>query len=50
MSNQSPDFSGGSRSRKTPWGPQDISVEGKSAVRRKNQLKKYFELIMNKIL
>lgn len=35
-------LSGGSRSRKTPWGPQDVAAEGKSEARRKQQLKQYF--------
>jgi len=42
-------LSGGSRTRNTPWGPQDIAVDGKSAARRKQQLKQYFGDIIPKI-
>ncbi|MGD2268783.1 MAG: hypothetical protein PVI06_00170 [Desulfobacterales bacterium] len=39
-------LSGGSRTRKTPWGPQEVAVDGKMEDRRKQQLKKYYrELI-----
>jgi hypothetical protein len=39
-------LSGGSRTAKTPWGPQDVAVDGKLKERRKQQLKKYYrELI-----
>jgi hypothetical protein len=42
-------LSGGSRSRKTPWGPQDVAVDGKSAARRKRQLADYFQSVLEKI-
>lgn len=39
-------LSGGSRTRKTPWGPQEVAVDSKMEDRRKQQLKKYYrELI-----
>ena len=39
-------LSGGSRAAKTPWGPQEVAVDGKIKERRKQQLKKYYrELI-----
>jgi hypothetical protein len=39
-------LSGGSRTAKTPWGPQEVAVDGKMKERRKHQLKKYYrELI-----
>ena len=34
-------LSGGSRSRKTPYGPQEISVDGKQEDRIKSQLRRY---------
>jgi hypothetical protein len=42
-------LSGGSRSRKTPYGPQDISVDGKQEDRVKGQLRKYYHQIMQRI-
>jgi hypothetical protein len=42
-------LSGGSRSRKTPWGPQDVAVDGKSAARRKRQLTAYFKSVLAQI-
>jgi hypothetical protein len=42
-------LSGGSRSRKTPWGPQDVAVDGKSAARRKRQLADYFKSVLANI-
>jgi hypothetical protein len=42
-------LSGGSRSRKTPWGPQDVAVDGKSAARRKSQLADYFKAVLANI-
>ncbi len=42
-------LSGGSGTRGTPWGPQDIAVDGKSEARRQDQLKQYFGLIITKI-
>jgi hypothetical protein len=38
-------LSGGSRTRKTPYGPQDIAVDGKIDARRRNQLDDYYERI-----
>ena len=35
-------LSGGSRSRKAPYGPQEISVDGKQEERVKGQLRKYY--------
>jgi hypothetical protein len=42
-------LSGGSRSRKTPYGPQEIAVEGKLEDRIKRQLKQYYQSIIEKI-
>jgi hypothetical protein len=42
-------LSGGARTRNTPWGPQDVRVDGKSQARRQQQLKQYFEQIIGKI-
>jgi len=42
-------LSGGSRSRKTPYGPQEISVDGKQEDRIKHQLRKYYHKIMQRI-
>lgn len=42
-------LSGGSRARKTPYGPQDISVDGKQEDRVKGQLRKYYHQIMQRI-
>jgi len=42
-------LSGGSRSRKTPFGPQDISVDSKQEDRIKSQLRKYFKEILHRI-
>ena len=42
-------LSGGSRSRKTPYGPQDISVDGKQEDRIKGQLRKYYQEIIKRI-
>ena len=41
-------LSGGSRSHKTPYGPQEISVGGRQESRRKHQLKKYYQQIMQR--
>ena len=40
---------GGARSRKTPYGPQDISVDGKIDDRRKHQLQDYYQNIIRHI-
>lgn len=42
-------LSGGSRSRKTPYGPQEISVDGKQEDRIKGQLRKYYQEILKRI-
>ena len=42
-------LSGGSRSRKTPYGPQDIAVDGKLEDRMRQQLKQYYQDIIKKI-
>ena len=42
-------LSGGSRSRKTPYGPQDISVDGKQEDRVKGQLREYYQQIMQRM-
>lgn len=49
-------LSGGSRTGKTPWGPQDIAVDSKIEAHQKQQLKKFYHQIFaavkdaNKIL
>ena len=42
-------LSGGSRSRKTPYGPQEISVDSKQEDRLKGQLRKYYHQIIKRI-
>ena len=42
-------LSGGSRSRKTPYGPQEISVDGKQETRLKRQLHGYYNQIIQRI-
>jgi hypothetical protein len=42
-------LSGGSRTRKTPWGPQEVAVDGKIEDRRKQQLKKYYRELIKTI-
>ena len=42
-------LSGGSRTRKTPYGPQEISVDSKQEDRVKSQLRKYYEQIIQRI-
>ena len=42
-------LSGGSRSRKTPYGPQDISVDGRQETRIKTQLNLYYQQIIQRI-
>lgn len=42
-------LSGGSRSRKTPYGPQEISVDGKQEDRVKGQLRNYYQEIIKRI-
>ncbi|MGD8522902.1 MAG: hypothetical protein PVF56_17265 [Desulfobacterales bacterium] len=42
-------LSGGSRTRKTPYGPQDISVDSKQEDRIKRQLREYYKEILLRI-
>jgi hypothetical protein len=42
-------LSGGSRSRKTPYGPQEISVDSKQEDRIKRQLREYYKEILRRI-
>lgn len=42
-------LSGGARSRKTPYGPQDIAVDSKIDDRRKNQLQDYYQKIIRHV-
>jgi hypothetical protein len=42
-------LSGGSRSRKTPYGPQEIAVDGKQESRVKRQLHDYYQQIIKRI-
>jgi hypothetical protein len=42
-------LSGGSRSHKTPYGPQEISVDGKQESRVKRQLHGYYQQIIKRI-
>jgi len=42
-------LSGGSRTRKTPWGPQEIAVDSKIEARQKQQLKKFYHQIIEVI-
>ena len=42
-------LSGGSRTRNTPWGPQEIAVDSKIEVRQKQQLKKFYHQIIEVI-
>ena len=42
-------LSGGSRTRATPYGPQDVTVDGKMEERIKKQLKQYYQGIIKKI-
>jgi hypothetical protein len=39
-------LTGGSRTRNTPWGPQEISVDSKMETRQKQQLKKFYHRII----
>ena len=39
-------LSGGSRTGKTPWGPQDVSVDSKIEAHQKEQLKKFYQQII----
>jgi len=42
-------LSGGSRAGKTPYGPQQVSVDGKQEERIKRQLRRYYQEIIHKI-
>jgi len=42
-------LSGGSRTRKTPYGPQEISVDSKQEDRIKGQLRKYYHQIIKRL-
>jgi hypothetical protein len=42
-------LSGGSRSKKTPYGPQEISVDSKQEDRIKGQLRKYYQQIIRRV-
>ncbi|MBT8372830.1 MAG: hypothetical protein HKO68_11905 [Desulfobacterales bacterium] len=42
-------LSGGSRTRKTPYGPQEISVDSKQEDRFKLQIRKYYKEILLRI-
>jgi hypothetical protein len=39
-------LSGGSRTRNTPWGPQEVAVDSKIEARQKQQLKKFYHQII----
>ena len=42
-------LSGGSRTAKTPYGPQQVAVEGKQEDRIKRQLREYYQEIIRRI-
>jgi len=42
-------LSGGSGSRKTPYGPQDVSVDSKIDDRRQHQLREYYQQIIRTV-
>jgi stalled ribosome rescue protein Dom34 len=42
-------LSGGSRTAKTPYGPQQVSVDGKQEQRVKRQLRQYYQVIIQRI-
>lgn len=42
-------LSGGSRSRKTPYGPQDIAVDGRQEDRAKHQLRSFYQQIIQRL-
>jgi hypothetical protein len=42
-------LSGGSRTSKTPYGPQQVSVDGKQEERIKRQLRQYYRAILRRI-
>ena len=39
-------LAGGSRTRNTPWGPQEVAVDSKIEARQKQQLKKFYQRII----
>ena len=41
-------LSGGSRTAKTPYGPQQVSVDGKQEERIKRQLRQYYRVILRR--
>jgi hypothetical protein len=43
-------LSGGSRTRKTPYGPQNIAVDGKQEAHIKRQLKDYYKQIIARMV
>ncbi|UCD79501.1 MAG: hypothetical protein JSW26_29590 [Desulfobacterales bacterium] len=42
-------LSGGSRTRKTPYGPQNVAVDGKKEFQIRRQLKNFYKSIINKV-
>jgi hypothetical protein len=42
-------LSGGSRTRKTPYGPQNVAVDGKQEFQIRRQLKNFYQGIINKV-
>jgi hypothetical protein len=42
-------LAGGSRTRNTPWGPQEVAVDSKIETRQKQQLKKFYHRIIEVI-
>jgi hypothetical protein len=42
-------LSGGSRTAKKPYGPQQVSVDGKQEERIKHQLREYYQVIIRRI-
>ena len=42
-------LAGGSRTRSTPWGPQEVAVDSKIQARQKQQLKKFYQRIIEVI-
>jgi hypothetical protein len=42
-------LSGGSRTGKTPYGPQQVAVDGKQEARIKRQLRNYYQEIIRRI-
>jgi hypothetical protein len=42
-------LSGGSRTGKTPYGPQQVAVDGKQETRMKRQLRNYYQEIIRRI-